>query len=155
MGQPLEIQNLYLSKSQVPSGFSQYFSQNAEEYKKLFRHKGTKIWVSSSKFSSCSQWLSEVASICEALDIHCEKLEGCLKLTPKKVKHRHNPLIFKANLLVINQEKMLDFRLSKGYGLDFKRHFLSIKEALKAKKYTKGCKNKKKSKKKKIEIHLA
>lgn len=38
-------------------------------------------------------------------------------------------LIFKANLIDMDGKILLDFRLSKGCGLDFKRNFVKIREA--------------------------
>lgn len=43
---------------------------------------------------------------------------------------RNNKLIFKVHLLEMNQKVLLDFRLSKGDGLEFKRLFLKIKQGL-------------------------
>ncbi|CAH0554671.1 unnamed protein product [Brassicogethes aeneus] len=42
-----------------------------------------------------------------------------------------NPLVFKVNLLKMDGKVMLDFRLSKGCGLEFKKKFLKLKESLK------------------------
>ena len=39
-------------------------------------------------------------------------------------------LVLKASILDMAQYILLDFRLSKGCGLDFKRQFLRIKEGL-------------------------
>jgi len=38
--------------------------------------------------------------------------------------------VFKASVLDMGQHILVDFRLSKGCGLDFKRNFLKIKEGL-------------------------
>lgn len=43
---------------------------------------------------------------------------------------RNSKLIFKVHLLEMDQRVLLDFRLSKGDGLEFKRHFLKIKQKL-------------------------
>ncbi|XP_014667982.1 PREDICTED: serine/threonine-protein kinase Chk1-like isoform X2 [Priapulus caudatus] len=45
---------------------------------------------------------------------------------------RNVPLVFKAHLLDMNSNILLDFRLSKGDGIEFKRHFLKIKRKLTA-----------------------
>ncbi|XP_048772853.2 serine/threonine-protein kinase Chk1-like [Ostrea edulis] len=45
---------------------------------------------------------------------------------------RHIPLVFKACLLEMDENLLLDFRLSKGDGLEFKRHFIKIKNHMKA-----------------------
>ena len=39
-------------------------------------------------------------------------------------------LVFKANIMDMDGKTLLDFRLSKGCGLEFKRFFLKIKEKL-------------------------
>ncbi|KAJ7333065.1 Serine/threonine-protein kinase Chk1 [Desmophyllum pertusum] len=44
---------------------------------------------------------------------------------------RRNKLSIKVNLIEMNPSLLVDFRLSKGDGLDFKRHFLKIKAQLK------------------------
>ena len=46
------------------------------------------------------------------------------------VDRRRNPLAFKACLMEMNDSLLVDFRLSKGDGIEFKRHFLEIKNAL-------------------------
>lgn len=38
-------------------------------------------------------------------------------------------LVFKANVVEMNGHILLDFRLSKGCGLEFKRRFIKIKNA--------------------------
>ncbi|KAM6238367.1 serine/threonine-protein kinase Chk1 [Porphyrio hochstetteri] len=43
---------------------------------------------------------------------------------------RNNQLIFKVNLVEMESKILVDFRLSKGDGLEFKRHFLKIKGKL-------------------------
>lgn len=45
------------------------------------------------------------------------------------VDRRKLQLIFKANLIEMDGKILLDFRLSKGCGLDFKRNFLKIKDS--------------------------
>lgn len=43
---------------------------------------------------------------------------------------RKSPLVFKANILDMDGRTMIDFRLSKGCGLEFKRQFVMIKKCL-------------------------
>lgn len=40
------------------------------------------------------------------------------------------PLVFKANVIEMDDNLMIDFRLSKGCGLEFKRRFVEIKKNL-------------------------
>ncbi|XP_077985795.1 serine/threonine-protein kinase Chk1-like [Glandiceps talaboti] len=49
------------------------------------------------------------------------------QITVTTTDRRNNQLIFKANLIDMDDKVMVDFRLSKGDGLEFKRHFLKIK----------------------------
>ncbi|MPC08361.1 Serine/threonine-protein kinase Chk1 [Portunus trituberculatus] len=49
-------------------------------------------------------------------------------ITVTTVDRRGAQLVLKASILDMAQYILLDFRLSKGCGLDFKRHFLRIKE---------------------------
>lgn len=59
------------------------------------------------------------------------KVTNCKMVTISGVDRRRNPLTFKACIMEMNSESLLvDFRLSKGDGIEFKRHFLRIKNAL-------------------------
>ncbi|KAI4074790.1 checkpoint kinase 1 [Homo sapiens] len=66
----------------------------------------------------------------------CEKLgyqwkKSCMnQVTISTTDRRNNKLIFKVNLLEMDDKILVDFRLSKGDGLEFKRHFLKIKGKL-------------------------
>uniref|UniRef100_A0A671VEM1 Serine/threonine-protein kinase CHK1 n=1 Tax=Sparus aurata TaxID=8175 RepID=A0A671VEM1_SPAAU len=71
-----------------------------------------------------------------ALNVACDGLALGFKLTCNKqvtvstLDKRNNKLIFKVHLLEMNQRVLLDFRLSKGDGLEFKRLFVKIKQKL-------------------------
>ncbi|KAM4620929.1 serine/threonine-protein kinase Chk1 isoform 1-T2 [Polymixia lowei] len=52
------------------------------------------------------------------------------EVTVSTLDKRNNKLIFKVHVLELNQRVLLDFRLSKGDGLEFKRLFLKIKQKL-------------------------
>ncbi|KAM4652614.1 serine/threonine-protein kinase Chk1 isoform 1-T2 [Discoglossus pictus] len=66
----------------------------------------------------------------------CEKMGYTWKkccanqVTLSTMDRRNNKLIFKVNLVEMEERILLDFRLSKGDGLEFKRHFLKIKKKL-------------------------
>ncbi|NWW98994.1 CHK1 kinase, partial [Caloenas nicobarica] len=66
----------------------------------------------------------------------CEKMgygwkKSCAnQVTVSTTDRRNNKLIFKVNLVEMESRVLLDFRLSKGDGLEFKRHFLKIKGKL-------------------------
>ncbi|KAJ7983329.1 hypothetical protein DPEC_G00380390, partial [Dallia pectoralis] len=52
------------------------------------------------------------------------------QVTVSTLDRRNNKLIFKVHLMELDQRVLLDFRLSKGDGLEFKRLFLKIKQKL-------------------------
>lgn len=43
---------------------------------------------------------------------------------------RKMPLVFKANIVEMDGKILVDFRLSKGCGIEFKRRFVKIKSLL-------------------------
>ncbi|OWK17561.1 CHEK1 [Cervus elaphus hippelaphus] len=55
---------------------------------------------------------------------------GSSQVTVSTTDRRNNKLIFKVNLVEMDEKILVDFRLSKGDGLEFKRHFLKIKGKL-------------------------
>ncbi|XP_057269986.1 serine/threonine-protein kinase Chk1-like [Pezoporus wallicus] len=71
-----------------------------------------------------------------ALKEVCEKMgygwkKSCTnQVTISTTHRRNNKLIFKVNLVEMESRILVDFRLAKGDGLEFKRHFLKIKSKL-------------------------
>uniref|UniRef100_A0A8C6ZCZ1 non-specific serine/threonine protein kinase n=1 Tax=Nothoprocta perdicaria TaxID=30464 RepID=A0A8C6ZCZ1_NOTPE len=71
-----------------------------------------------------------------ALRDACDRLgygwkESCARqVTISTTDRRNNKLIFKVTLLEMESRILADFRLSKGDGLEFKRHFLRLRAAL-------------------------
>lgn len=57
------------------------------------------------------------------------KLNDDSTVTISTTDRRKLQLIFKANLIDMDGKILLDFRLSKGCGLDFKRNFVKIRES--------------------------
>ncbi|KAG9328091.1 hypothetical protein JZ751_016573 [Albula glossodonta] len=55
---------------------------------------------------------------------------GSSQATVSTMDRRNNKLIFKVHFLEMEEKVLVDFRLSKGDGLEFKRHFLKIKRQL-------------------------
>ncbi|XP_051903123.1 serine/threonine-protein kinase Chk1 [Hippocampus zosterae] len=73
--------------------------------------------------------LTSLKGACDSLAL-CYKLTCNNQVTVSTLDKRNNKLIFKVHLLDMNQKVLLDFRLSKGDGLEFKRLFLKIKQKL-------------------------
>ncbi|CAL1547190.1 unnamed protein product [Lymnaea stagnalis] len=64
-------------------------------------------------------------------DIYCCRRHLKMQLTISTVDKTKSRLIFKICLIDMAGNLLVDFRLSKGDGLEFKRHFVKIKEKLK------------------------
>ncbi|XP_062262907.1 serine/threonine-protein kinase Chk1 [Platichthys flesus] len=73
--------------------------------------------------------LSALKEACESLALGF-KLTCTKQVTVSTLDKRNNKLIFKVHLLEMNNKVLLDFRLSKGDGLEFKRLFVKIKQKL-------------------------
>jgi len=65
---------------------------------------------------------------CTMKYMHRSLTSNVLTVTTKD--RRGEKLLFKASVLDMGQHTLVDFRLSKGCGLDFKRNFVKIKEGL-------------------------
>ncbi|XP_057216646.1 serine/threonine-protein kinase Chk1 isoform X2 [Triplophysa rosa] len=61
---------------------------------------------------------------------HTWKQSCTNQATVSTMDHRNNKLIFKVHFLEMEQRILVDFRLSKGDGLEFKRTFLKLKQKL-------------------------
>uniref|UniRef100_A0A8C6S478 non-specific serine/threonine protein kinase n=1 Tax=Neogobius melanostomus TaxID=47308 RepID=A0A8C6S478_9GOBI len=75
------------------------------------------------------------ASLCALKDISVSlaitfKVNSSKQVTLSTLDKRNNKLIFKVYVLEMNYRVLLDFRLSKGDGLEFKRLFVRIKQKL-------------------------
>ncbi|XP_061608401.1 serine/threonine-protein kinase Chk1 isoform X2 [Phyllopteryx taeniolatus] len=73
--------------------------------------------------------LASLKGACDSLAL-CYKLTGKNQVTVSTLDKRNSKLTFKVHLLEMNKRVLLDFRLSKGDGLEFKRLFLKIKQKL-------------------------
>ncbi|CAK6953856.1 serine/threonine-protein kinase Chk1 [Scomber scombrus] len=73
--------------------------------------------------------LTALKDVCDGLALGF-KLSCTKQVTVSTLDKRNNKLIFKVHLLEMNQRVLLDFRLSKGDGLEFKRLFVRIKQKL-------------------------
>ncbi|XP_061659706.1 serine/threonine-protein kinase Chk1 [Syngnathoides biaculeatus] len=78
---------------------------------------------------SADSSLASLKGACDSLALSY-KLTDTNQVTVTTLDKRNNKLIFKVHFLEMNKRVLLDFRLSKGDGLEFKRLFLKIKEEL-------------------------
>ena len=79
--------------------------------------------------TNAEQTMSQLIS---SLDKHgyTVKRNSVAHLTVTIIDRRRRPLTFKANLYEMGVDILVDFRLSKGDGLEFKRHFVEIRRRL-------------------------
>lgn len=74
--------------------------------------------------------VKRLRDVCESLGYTCKLTDDCLTLTISTVDKRKLRLMFKALVIEMDKKVLLDFRLSKGCGLEFKRRFMKIKEMM-------------------------
>jgi serine/threonine-protein kinase Chk1 len=84
----------------------------------------TRFFVS----TKCDETIKLLTTVLDRLGF-AWKINDDSTVTISTTDRRKIPLTFKANLLEMDGKILLDFRLSKGCGLDFKRKFVKIKEA--------------------------
>jgi len=82
-----------------------------------------------SVWTDAEQTMSQLISILDKNGYSIKK-NSLAQLTVSTIDKRRMPLTFKANLYEMNTEILVDFRLSKGCGLEFKRHFMEIRRHL-------------------------
>jgi len=77
---------------------------------------------------SCEQTASRLTELFTTLNYSFKPNDK--DFTISTTDRRRQKLVFKAKLMEMNDNVLVDFRLSKGCGLEFKRHFLKIKQAV-------------------------
>lgn len=77
--------------------------------------------------TKCDETIKNLTTVLNRLGLPW-KLNDDSSVTISTVDRRKIPLTFKATPLEMDGQILLDFRLSKGCGLDFKRNFVKIKK---------------------------
>lgn len=117
--QPAHIDDLLLNSqfhfTQVPSLTS---------YQKLIRRM-TRFFVS----LDFENAINKIIEVLESLTCSWKRGPSCV-ITFTTIDRRKNNLIFKANIIEMSGMVLLDFRLSRGCGLEFKRLFIKAKQKL-------------------------
>lgn len=118
--QPLHPDHMLLSSQfQGTPGSSQTPMQ------KLVRRM-TRFFVKTDK----TETLKELDRVCECMGYTFKRNSPGVTTVTSKDK-RGMPLVFKACLMEMGENLLLDFRLSKGDGLEFKRQFMKVKQQMK------------------------
>ena len=97
--------------------------QTSNPFQRLVRRM-TRFFVS----TSCEETIKRLTKVLDKLGFTW-KLNNDSTITISTIDRRKLQLTFKANLLEMDGKLLLDFRLSKGCGLDFKRKFVKIKDS--------------------------
>lgn len=117
--QPAMLDDLILC-TQLNS--TQTASQNA--FQRLVRRM-TRFFVA----TKCDESLKRLSQALEKLG-YTWKANDDGVITISTIDQRKLQLVFKANLIEMDGKILMDFRLSKGCGLEFKRRFIKIKQLL-------------------------
>lgn len=118
--QPTMLDDLLLCTQQ---NATQGSTVNGNQFTRLVKRM-TRFFVS----TKCDDTIKRLTTVLDRLG-YTWKLNDDSSVTILTVDRRNIQLTFKANLLEMNGKILLDFRLSKGCGLDFKRKFVKIKAA--------------------------
>ncbi|XP_069695563.1 serine/threonine-protein kinase grp isoform X2 [Periplaneta americana] len=120
--QPAYLDDMLLnSQLHATQPSTQPSSQNT--FQKLVRRM-TRFFVC----TSCEESLEQLCKLLEKLGYTWKIAANVITITA--IDKRNMRLVFKANILDMDGKTLLDFRLSKGCGLEFKRHFVRIKQNL-------------------------
>nr|CAD7405515.1 unnamed protein product [Timema cristinae] len=121
--QPAQLDNLLLS-SQLNCTQQTTTQSSQNSFQKLVKRM-TRFFVR----SSCDEIVKLLCSVLEKNGCSW-KLHTSNVLTITSLDRRKMPLVFKAMALEMDGKTLVDFRLSKGCGLDFKRKFVRLKANL-------------------------
>ncbi|KAJ6647030.1 Serine/threonine-protein kinase grp, partial [Pseudolycoriella hygida] len=118
--QPANLDDLLLNSQMNP--VTQSSTQNV--FQKLVRRM-TRFFIS----TDFDQTIKRLSHIFDSLG-YTWKINDCGMISISTIDQRKLLLVFKANLVEMDGNILLDFRLSKGCGLEFKRRFIKIKSML-------------------------
>lgn len=118
--QPTMLDDLLLCTQQ---NATQGSNVNSNPFQRLVKRM-TRFFVS----TKCDDTIKRLTTVLDRLGFTW-KINDDSSVTISTIDRRKLQLIFKANLLEMDGKILLDFRLSKGCGLDFKRNFVKIKDA--------------------------
>ncbi|XP_046411151.1 serine/threonine-protein kinase grp [Neodiprion fabricii] len=120
--QPTDVEDLLLCTPLQTTQHTQGASQNT--FQKLARRM-TRFFVK----MDGDNFAKKLLSVLENEGYTCRVSEVGV-ITVATVDRRKMPLVFKANIVDMDGKILVDFRLSKGCGIEFKRRFVKIKTDL-------------------------
>lgn len=117
--QPADLSDLLIC-TQLTQGCT---PQGTNPFQKLVKRM-TRFFV----HTKCDETIKRLTTVIERFGWKWKLNDDCT-VTISTLDRRLLQLIFKANLIDMDGKILLDFRLSKGCGLDFKRNFIKIRDA--------------------------
>lgn len=121
--QPAHIEDLLLC-TQVQAKQLTQQSQQQNSFQRLVRRM-TRFFVN----TECETAVERLVN-CLEHENYTYRINDCGTITISTVDRRKMPLVFKANIIEMDGKILVDFRLSKGCGIEFKRRFVKIKSML-------------------------
>lgn len=120
--QPAHIEDLLLCTQVQNKQFTQASQQNT--FQRLVRRM-TRFFVKTELEATVKRLMS-----CLKNENYVCRINNFGTITVSGVDRRKMPLVFKADIVEMDGKLLVDFRLSKGCGLEFKRRFVKIKALL-------------------------
>lgn len=120
--QPAHIEDLLLCTQVQALQCTQQSQQTS--FQRLVRRM-TRFFVKTAFETTAKRLLS-----CLQDESYTYRINDFGTVTISTVDRRNMPLVFKANIVEMENKILVDFRLSKGCGLEFKRKFVKIKSVL-------------------------
>ncbi|XP_053977909.1 serine/threonine-protein kinase grp isoform X1 [Hylaeus volcanicus] len=120
--QPAHIEDLLLCTQAQTKQFTQPSQQNT--FQRLVRRM-TRFFVKTELETTVKRLVN-----CLTNENYTCRINECGTITISSMDRRKMPLVFKANIIDMDGKMLVDFRLSKGCGLEFKRRFVKIKSLL-------------------------
>lgn len=117
--QPAHIEDLLLCTQVQTKQLTQQSQQNT--FQRLVRRM-TRFFVK----TDCDTTVMRLVNCLEKEKYTC-RINDFGTITISAIDQRKMPLVFKANIVDMDGKILVDFRLSKGCGLEFKRRFVKIK----------------------------
>ncbi|XP_076678572.1 serine/threonine-protein kinase grp [Andrena cerasifolii] len=120
--QPAHIEDLLLCTQVQNKQFTQPSQQNT--FQRLVRRM-TRFFVKTELQMTVKRLVN-----CLESENYTYRINDCGTITVQSMDRRKMPLVFKANIVEMDGKILVDFRLSKGCGIEFKRRFVKVKSVL-------------------------
>jgi len=115
--QPAQLDNMLVS--------TQGATQSSQTSLQKLVKRMTRFWVKTDMENTEKELKERLGSLKYQFKVITPKI-----VTISCVDRRGSPLVFKASLIEMDKQVLLDFRLSRGDGIEFKRNFIKIRKTM-------------------------